>query len=112
MIQIHLNGLKMLPGIDYTATKNTIGFSTPPNAGDDILVTSAIPGGGAHLQRLKGDGFTFLYQLDSSFKERVQIQSVLADAWVYHNVPAVKDLLDRLQVVIELVKQDDPLHQR
>lgn len=114
MIQVHINGLRCVPGIDYNATAQSISFKQAPAVGDDILVTSAIPGnsGGVHMQKIKGNGNTFLYNIDRTFDERVQLQRTLDDAWKYQGVPAVADVLARLQVVLELVKQDDTLYQR
>jgi hypothetical protein len=114
MIQVHINGLKCVPGIDYNATNQTISFKQAPAAGDTILVTSAIPGSttGVHMQKLIGNGHTFLYQIDNSFEQRVKLQKLLDEAWEYQGVPAVQDILERLQVVLEIVKQDDPLHNR
>jgi hypothetical protein len=109
MIRIHLNGLKLVPGVDYTSTNHIISFLSPPAPGDQLLITSGLPGGGAHMQRFVGDGFTFLFKLDSSFEHRIKLQAMLDDVWTYHNVPAVHDVLEQLQVVLELVKQDTPL---
>jgi len=114
MMDVNLNGLRLIPGIDYTATPTQISFSEAPCVGDHIVVTSAIPGapGGAFVQTITGNGHTFLYKLDSSFNSRVELQRLLADAWEYHRVPAVEDILNQLKIVIELVKEDDTFHQR
>jgi len=114
MIQVHVNGLKQIPGIDYDATNQTISFKQPPAIGDQILVTSSIPGSttGVHMQKLMGNGSTFLYQLDSSFEQRVKLQKLLDEAWEYQGVPAVNNILEQLRVVVELVKHNDPFHQR
>lgn len=110
MIRVHLNGLKLIPGIDYSATNHTVSFNEAPAVGDEVLITSDIPGGsGSHMQRFVGNGSLFLYQLDSAFQERMKLQAVLDDAWTYQGVPAVQDILAQLKVVIELVKQDTPL---
>lgn len=114
MIDVNLNGLRLIPGIDYTASPTQISFLEAPCVGDHIVVSSAIPGapGGAFVQTLTGTGHTFLYKLDSSFNSGVELQHLLADAWEYHRVPSVEDVLNQLRVVVELVKQHDPLHQR
>jgi hypothetical protein len=114
MIQVHINGLKQIPGIDYTATNQTISFKQAPASGDDILVTSAIPGSttGVHMEKLRGNGHTFLYTIDNSFEQRVKLQKLLDEAWEYQGVPAVHNILEQLRVVVELVKHNDPLHQR
>jgi hypothetical protein len=114
MITIHLNGLRLIPGIDFTAGNNTVSFTQPPCMGDDIVITTSIPGSSTsvYMQKLTGNGHTFRYNIDSTFDERAKLQRTLEDAWTYQSVPAVADVLKRLQVVLELVKQDDPLHQR
>jgi hypothetical protein len=110
MIQVHINGLKQIPGIDYMASSNAVNFNQAPPAGSDILVTSNIPGSttGVHMQKLRADGHTFLYMLDSSFEQRIKLQNLLDDVWEYQGVPAVYDLLEQLKVVVALVKQDVP----
>ena len=110
MIQVHINGLKQIPGIDYMASSNAVNFNQAPPAGSDILVTSNIPGSttGVHMQRLTGDGSTFLYMIDSSFNQRVKLQTLLDEVWEYQGVPAVQDLLEQLRVVVSLVKQEVP----
>lgn len=110
MIQVHINGLKQIPGIDYTATSNAVSFNQAPPAGSDILVTSAIPGSttGVHMQKLRADGHTFLYMIDSSFEQRIRLQKLLDEAWEHQGVPAVQDILEQLKVVVELVKHDVP----
>jgi hypothetical protein len=113
MIEVHLNGLRLIPGIDYTATHGEIKFTEAPCLGDNITISSTIPGSvGVQMQALMGNGHTFAYKIDRSFSDRVVIQNLLDDAWTYQNVPAVLDVLDQLKVVLALVKQDDPLHQR
>ena len=113
-MQVHINGLKQIPGIDYMASSNSVNFNQAPPAGSDILFTSSIPGSttGVHMQKLRADGTTFLYRIDSSFEQRVKLQKLLDEAWEYQGVPAVHNILEQLKVVIELVKHDDPLHQR
>lgn len=114
MIQVHINGLKQMPGIDYHATGGNISFKQAPSLHDDILITSAIPGSmtGVHMQKIIANGHTSLYHLDNSFEDRVRLQHTLDDAWKYQGVPAVADILQKLQVVLELVKQDDPIYKR
>jgi hypothetical protein len=110
MIQVHINGLKQIPGIDYMASSNAVNFNQAPPAGSDILVTSNIPGSttGVHMQKLRADGSTFLYMIDSSFNQRVKLQTLLDEVWEYQGVPAVQDLLEQLRVVVSLVKQEVP----
>jgi hypothetical protein len=114
MIQVHINGLKQIPGIDYTTSNDLVSFHQAPACGDTILVTSSIPGSttGVHMQKFLGNGSTFLYNVDNSFNQRVKLQKMLDEVWEYQGVPAVQDILERLQVVLEIVKQDDPLHKR
>ena len=107
MIQVHINGLKQIPGIDYTASINSISFSHPPANGDDILVTSQIAGStGAYMEKLIGNGHTFLYNIDSSFNHRLKLHHLLDEVWKYQDIPAVADVLEQLRVVVELVKEN------
>jgi chaperonin GroEL (HSP60 family) len=99
MIQVHLNGSKLIPGFDYVAGKNSVCFTGPPAAGTNIVVEDS----GGNATRITADGNTFLYQL--SVKDYNNTINLLKDALKYYDNPAVADVLERLRVVVELVKQ-------
>jgi hypothetical protein len=107
-LSVHINGVRQVPGIDYVAAKNSVSFSTPPAAGDTIHISSP-RGTVAHIM---ADGSTYLYQMMMDIDRHDNIMNLLNDAAKYYDNPAVADLLERLQVVVELVKQDDPIRQR
>lgn len=106
---IHMNGLSLLPGIDYTVGKNLISFSVPPPPGSEILYTQVInaESGATHMTRLTGDGTTYLFRLDTDFSNRIRLNEIFEDSLKYVDHPSVKDALDQLQVILELVKQED-----
>jgi hypothetical protein len=102
MIQVHLNGLKLIPGFDYVAGKNSVCFTGPPAAGTNIVVEDS----GGNATRITADGTTFLYQLSAYTKDyNYNTINLLDDALKYYDNPAVADVLERLRVVVELVKQ-------
>ena len=105
---VHMNGLTLLPGIDYTVGKNIITFSVPPQAGADIVFTEVINArtGATHMTRLTGDGSTYLFKLEINFGDRVRLNELFESALEYRDTPVVRDVLERLQVVLELVEQD------
>lgn len=109
MIEAYINGVRQVPGIEYSTSGNTISFSTPPSNGASIQLVH----NGYSLCNLTGNGSTFLFT--GSFAD-AEAQDTLIDtlrtAFDYRDNPAIADAIERLQVVVELVKQDDTLHQR
>ena len=100
MTDVYVNGVRQIPGIDYTVSSNSIAFSMPPDMGSDIEINSR----NRHLARIMGDGQTFLFQFFTDF-DHEQTQ-MLEEAFKLRHVPAVADALERLQVVVELAKQE------
>lgn len=108
MISVHVNGVKQIPGIDFVTGKNTLSFSTPPQQGDIIQVTSPY----GNIANVYGDGSTFLFHMILDIEKHTSIMNLLNDVGKYYENPAVADILEQLRVVVELVKQDDPIRQR
>jgi hypothetical protein len=96
---VYIDGIMLVPGIDYNATQNAIRFSTPPAAG----ATISIQGKSGTLANIHADGTTFLYQFMSDFENSTSL--MLEDAFHMRHIPAVADMLERLRVVVELAKQ-------
>lgn len=86
--------------IDYVATNNSIAFSMPPASMDTI----EIRGRNGILARVFGDGFSYRYDFMSDFEH--DISRVLDDAFNLRHIPAVADVLERLQVVVALAKEN------
>jgi hypothetical protein len=105
---VHINGVALLPGIDYSVGKTTLSFSVPPPSGSDIIFTEVINDrtGATHMTRLTGDGFTYLFKLETNFTDRVELQELFSEVMKHKDIPAVRDALDKLKVIVELVKQD------
>jgi hypothetical protein len=107
MHEVYVNGVRQCPGIDYLSAKNAISFNVPPIAGADIMVSTALNKGGRHVVTLQGNGSTYLFQIDNTVTKRLEIYDLLDDIEQYHEVPAIAEALERLQVLLKLVKQDD-----
>jgi hypothetical protein len=103
MLLVSINGIIQTPGIDYHATNKSIAFVVPPQVGTTI----DIRGRNGTLASILGDGFSYLFEFFSDF-EHDQSQ-MLEEAFKYRNIPAVADVLERLQVVVNLVKQDESI---
>jgi len=103
MISVHINGIKQIPGIDFVAGDNTLSFSSPPQARDIIQVTSPY----GSVANVYGDGSTFLFHMVLDIQKHTDIMNLLNDVGKYYENPAVADVLERLRVVVELVKNDD-----
>ena len=109
---VHMNGVALLPGVDYTVGRNTISFSVPPPADADILYTEVINAetGATHVTRLVGNGFTFLFELDTEFVERLELHDLFAQVIKHKDHPAVRDAIEKIQVVMELIKEDATIY--
>lgn len=107
MIQVHLNGVALLPGVDYSQGRSTITFSMPPHPGDDIMITQVLCAdtGATQVTSLVGDGKTYLFRFDPSVAARFKLQDMIESAWRHQDNPAVQDALEKLRVVLELVKE-------
>lgn len=100
MLVVSINGIIQCPGVDYHATSNSISFSTPPAAGSTLSIQSRT----GTLANIHGDGSTFLFQFMNDI-DHDQI-GMLEEAFKLRHVPAVADMLQRLDVVVKLAKQE------
>jgi len=105
MLLVSINGIVQVPGIDYHAAGNTISFSVPPAA----MSTIDIRGRNGRLASILGDGSTYLFNFMTDFDH--ETTSMLEEAFKFRHVPAVADMLQRLEVIVKLAKQDDTLRQ-
>lgn len=101
MLLVSINGIVQVPGVDYHATKNSIAFATPPS----VMSTIDIRGRNGVLASILGDGATYLFQFMNDLDH--DTTSMLEEAFLLRHVPAVADMLERLEVVVKLAKQDD-----
>ena len=106
MLLVSINGIVQVPGVDYHAAGNTISFLCPPSA----MSTIDIRGRNGVLASILGDGSTYLFNFMTDFDH--ETTSMLEEAFRFRHVPAVADMLQRLEVVVKLAKQDDTLRQR
>lgn len=102
---VYVNGIMQCPGVDYHATQNSISFPTPPAAGTTISIRGATRGRNGVLANILGDGSTYLFQFMNDFEH--DTVGMLEEAFKLRHVPAVADMLERLEVVVKLAKQDD-----
>ena len=103
MFNVHVNGVMQIPGIDYLACKNAVSFSTPPANGDVIHLSNSR----GTVGQFYADGSSYLYHLATDVVGQENIMNLLNDIGKYYQNPAVADVLERLKVVIELVKEND-----
>ena len=104
---VHMNGVVLLPGIDYKVGGEMISFSSAPPAGAEILVTEVINAntGAVHVTRLTGNGSTYLFRIETQFADRASLLELFDEAMKYKDNPTVRDAINKLQVVLELVKE-------
>lgn len=105
MTQVHINGVTMLPGIDYTSGPGTLMFSVPPGAGSEIIFTQLLSAdtGATYMHRLIGDGKTYMFSVNTGMADRVKISRMIDCAIQNRRHPAVEEALTKLQVVLELL---------
>ena len=101
MLLVSINGIIQVPGVDYHATDKSVAFVTPPS----VMSTIDIRGRNRTLASILGDGSTYLFEFFSDFDN--DQSRMLEEAFRLRHVPAVADMLERLEVVVKLAKQDD-----
>ena len=102
MISVYINGIKQLEGIDFRLGENTISFSRAPSFGSDIEISN----GFTRVANIIGDGSTYLFQILLDMAKHNALINMLHDSLKYSENPAVADALERLRVVVELVKEN------
>ena len=102
MIDAYINGIRLVPGIDYSVKGNSVSFSQAPAAGAKIQMVHNLHS----VANLCGDGSTFLFTgpFDNADREDA-IYDTMNTALRYKDNPAVAEVLERLQVVVALVKE-------
>ncbi len=105
MNQIHVNGVALLPGIDYRYEHATLIFSSPPGLGEQIVLTEVLDfnTGLTRQTNLVGNGRQYMFKLDRDLTDREVLSALFEKVVKNQKHPAVKEALDRLKVVVELI---------
>ena len=102
MTEAYINGIRQIPGIDFVSNHNSISFSQAPKAGSSIQFVH----NGYSIANVKGDGSTFLFTGPFANADKSDaIYDTMHTALRHMDNPAVADALERLRVVVELVKE-------
>lgn len=96
---VTINGVAQLHGVDYVLGVNQISFTQAPPFASTITIRLK----NNTIHNITGDGCTFLFPILSG--EDDELADMLADVIKYHKVPAIAEALEKLKVIIELVKQ-------
>lgn len=99
MIAVHINGSRLIPKHDYSIAKERIRFSQAPRYGDRIQIATA----NASCE-FYGNDVQIDYPIPEPLRKSVGLEQLITDLLEYMDHPTVKDQLERLQVVLELVK--------
>ena len=103
MIDAYINGLRQVPGVDYSVRGNTVSFSQAPPTGAQIQMVHNLHS----VANMRGDGSTFLFTGPfEDVEQQDNIIDTLHYALKYRDKPAVAEALERLQVVVTLVKEE------
>jgi hypothetical protein len=103
MTLVSINGIYQVPGVDYRLGKDMISFTQPPPAAATITIMNDR----GVLMNVMADGVTYLFRYIDEASSKVS--EMLEQAFKHRDVPAVADILERLQVVVELVKENDTI---
>ena len=105
MNQVHVNGVALLPGIDYRVSQASIIFNCPPAPGDQIVFTEVLnpSTGSLHRTTLNGNGRQYMFKLDRHLTDREVLSTLFEKVITHYDHPAVKEALERLKVVVELI---------
>ena len=101
MITVFVNGILQLPGVDYVIGASAIQFQQAPQAGSSVEIRTAK----STIARVLGDGSTFLFPIMVDADKYNEITDMLHQALKYYQVPAVAEALEKLRVVVELVRE-------
>ena len=99
MISVHLNGVRLMPMHDYTIVDERVNFTQVPRHGD--LIQIATPTSNCQFY---GNDIQVGFPITESIKKSIRLGQLMDDLLIYMDNPTVKDQLERLQVVLELVK--------
>ena len=99
MIRASINGVLLIPGIDYVVDREYMSFTQAPRYGDRIHVMT--PNANADFY---GNDVTFRFPMPTVIQKSEVLEGLMHDLDEYMDHPTVKDQLERLQVVLELVK--------
>ena len=102
MTLVSVNGVLQIPGIDYVTSKDQLSFATPPAMGSIINVR----GSQGNLANVYGDGSTYLFHIVLDSDVQNNLLTLFEDLAKCYDHPAVAEAVERLSVVIALVKED------
>lgn len=91
-----LNGIIQSPHA-YMMSGNTVVFHSAPEKGVEVSIVMD-----EHRYSYVGDGSTFVFPGAPS--DRMQFKKLMEDVYEKRNDPAVKDQLEKLKIVMELVR--------
>lgn len=100
MLMISVNGIIQLPNLDYTASGREIQFTMAPPMGSVVEIRSK----GAVI-RETGTGFIKTFWVDQILDDDPML-ALFEDAYRNRDNPTVIDLLEKLQVVVNLIKSE------
>jgi hypothetical protein len=101
-MMVFVNGVMQLQGIDYKSTRTQLSFSTPPHA-NSIIEMKTVDGGSSYIN---ADGKRYVFDLTEQFAKAQRLSDALAYAYQNKDNPTIADALERLLVVVELMKDE------
>jgi hypothetical protein len=104
--QVFVNGTFMREVSDYNIINSHIVFETSPDHQAEIIVSTKLHGGGTYIVMHTGDGVQKRFAVDDAFKQAQRFRQLFDDTEKFIDHPTVANLLDQLQSVITLIKDE------
>lgn len=100
LMHININGIMQSTEM-YSVEDISIKFHQAPSKGDDVRVVLPIP---STSVRYMGDGEKCVFTLPSDVGKEIMFKEFMDSVWKHRNNPSVKDQLEKLKIIMELVR--------
>lgn len=101
-ILVYIDGFLLQVNIDYQVVSNMVMFKQAPPRGSQVQITDGSLSGSTRYVSYQGDGARVVF----STPEQSEFNDLIDDLATYRDHPTVADVVERLKVVLALVKQD------
>lgn len=97
-IFVSVDGIMQSP-YEYEQTNSSIIFKNAPDVGSNINVN--VDG---NVMTYIGNGINCMFTIPYAIREELQFKIFTNEVWKHRDNPTVKDQLEKLKIVMELVK--------
>lgn len=101
-MNVYINGVMLTPST-YSVTGELVTFDQPPQSGDRIDFSGIGQNPFRYTKTANGVDSTFV--VAQVWQDTIAHNSLMNQAWNHREHPMIKDLLERLEVAITLIKE-------